>query len=241
MSATDWQPAWLRDASCQIAEARVWRGVETQYASATTWLVDTYEEQDLLEQLLEGSKPPLPAITRRQHFLLTTPFRYTPVHDSRFRKAGAGRHGLWYGARALRAACAEVAYWRMRFILDSAGLLRKKIVTRHTFFRASVHGRGINLMAAPWVVLRDAWTSSDYAQTHRLAEAVEATDLEVIQYESVRAPGCACFAVLTPTALDEPPGGLDASRQGWTCTATHDRVMIMSDLDSSSRFEWSWS
>ena len=242
MSAVAWDSAWLTQTGCRIAATRAWRGVQAQHASATTQLVDTYEEHDLLEHLLDGSKPPLPATpSARKHFLLTTPFRYMPAHDSRFRKAGTGHHGLWYGARSLRAACAEVAYWRMRFILDSAGLLNKKVVTRHTFFAATVRGRGINLMAPPWVALRDAWTSGDYAQTHRLAEAAETAGIEVIQYESVRAPGCACLAVLTPTALHEPPEGLDATRQGWTCMATREHVMMMSDLDSTSRFEWSWS
>lgn len=243
MSAAVWEPGWLQDAACRIAEPQVWRGVETQYASATTLLVDTYKEHDLLEQLLEGSKPPLPT-TRgaRKHFLLITPFRYTPRHDSRFRRAGKGRHGLWYGSTALEAACAEVAYWRMRFILDSAGLIEKKIVTRHTFFAAAVGGHGIDLMAPPWVALSDLWKSGrDYSHTHHLAEEAEAAGIEVIQYESVRAPGSACLAVLTPDALNEPPGGLDATRRGWTCTATRDHVMMMSDLDASSRFEWGWS
>ena len=141
----------------------------------------------------------------------------------------------------LEAACAEVAYWRMRFILDSTGLVNEKIVTRHTFFAATVNGRGIDLMAPPWVSLRDAWTSgADYSQTHRLSAAAEASGLEVIRYESVRAPGCACLAVLTPDALFEPPGGLDATRQAWTCAATRAHVMMTADLDRSCHFEW-WS
>ena len=35
---------------------------------------------------------------------------------SRFRSAGAG--GVWYGADSVHATCAEIAYWRFRFILD---------------------------------------------------------------------------------------------------------------------------
>lgn len=236
MTAPIWQAGWLDSARHRIRAAPVWRGVETQYASATTLLVDGYAEHDALEQLLEASKPPLLAMkARSKHFLLLSPFRYTPVHDSRFRRAG--RHGLWYGARALKAACAEVAYWRMRFIQDSAGLAERKIITHHTFFAAVVQGIGINLMMPPWDAGRSVWTGDDYQATHALADAAGPAGIEVIQYESARAPGLACLAVLTPDALSEPRGGLDATRQKWTCTATRDHVM-MADRDGAQRHEW---
>ena len=236
VTAADWSPDWLQSSVRQLTEPAVWRGVETQYASSSLQLVDSHAEHDVLELLLEGSKPPLPPAAKGKHFLLFTPFRYTPAHDSRFR---AGGHlGIWYGARELEGACAEVGYWRMRFILDSAGLVQRKITTHHTFFQARVAGSCIDLMAPPWDAFAHAWKdSTDYAQTHRVANAAEAAGVQVIQYESVRAPGCACFAVFTPAALSEPRGGLDRSRQTWTCTATHDRVLMAQD-GGPGRFEW---
>lgn len=62
---------------------------------ATMRLVDTREEQLLLEQLLEASKPPLPPEAAGAHYLLFMPFRYVSERPSRFR-----RHelGSWYGA-----------------------------------------------------------------------------------------------------------------------------------------------
>ena len=236
MTQASWAPDWIEASRARVTEPQVWRGVESQHASSTTLLVDGYDEHDALERLLEGSKPPLPAMQRRKHYLLTTPFRYLPAQASHFRRAG--RHGLWYGAKALKAACAEVAYWRMRFILDSVGLADKKIITRHTFFAAAVDGAGIDLMAPPWDRCRPAWISHDYAETHRLAEAAEVAAIEVIRYESVRAPGAACLAVLTPDALAEPSGGLDATRQPWVCTATREHAMMMSEQDRARRFEW---
>lgn len=242
--APTWAPEWLESEARRIAEPRVWRGVETQYASATTLLVDSHEEHDVLEQLLEASKPPLPLLSPRPpsrkpslHFLLTTPFRYMPAHASRFREVG--RHGFWYGATKLEAACAEVAYWRTRFIQDSVGLADEKIVTQHTFFAATVDGRGIDLMAPPWDAFRAAWThDDDYSATHRLANAAEAAGIELIRYESARAPGQPCVAVFTPDALREPRGGLDATRQKWVCTATQGHVMMMAEDDRQRRFEW---
>jgi hypothetical protein len=236
-----WEPAWLEDTALELYAPKVWRGVESQAVSATSTLVDSHAEHDLLEHLLEASKPPLPQVRakgRAKHFLLTAPFRYVPRHSSRFRQAGQGRHGLWYGAPVLQVACAEVAYWRMRFIADSAGLLDSRIVTRHTFFAAAVKGRGIDLMQPPWNAWRADWThGSDYAQTHRLSAAAEAAGVQAIRYESARAPGGACLAVFTPEALREPRGGLDASRQEWVCTATRSHVMMTQSL-GGQRCEW---
>jgi len=236
MTQAQWQPGWLADSATHLVEPAVWRGVETQYTSSSLQLADSHAEHDALEALLEASKPPPPSLAQERHFLLFTPFRYMPVHPSRFR--ASGHLGIWYGARELEAACAEVAYWRMRFILDSAGLTRRRITTRHTFFMASVEGSCIDLTAPPWSTFEDAWKNPrDYAQTHRLAEAAEVAGIQVIRYASVRAPGCTCFAVFTPEALSEPAGGLDRSRQRWTCTATHDRVLMAED-GGPGRFEW---
>lgn len=236
----EWPPEWLQTETRRITAPKVWRGVESQYASATTLLVDSLAEHELLEQMLEDSKPSAPELrARTKHFLLLTPFRYTPRHDSRFRQAGHGRHGLWYGARQLEAACAEVAYWRRRFILDSAGLADARLVTHHTFFAAALRGSGIDLTAPPWNRYAADWMHpSDYRATHRLSVAAEGAGLEMIQYASVRAPGGVCVAVFTPRALVEPRGGLDATRQTWVCTATRDWVMLRAQADPSQRFEW---
>lgn len=232
-----WDPTWLHTEAQTLRVLKAWRGVETQYASATSLLVDTLEEHDLLEALLEQSKPPLPpGHGRRQHFLLTAPFRYTPTQDSRFRRAG--QLGIWYGALQLHAACAEVAWWRMRFVADSAGLQRRRVITHHTFFAAAVRGRGVDLTQAPWRIHRQIWMGDDYGATQVLADAVTGAGLELIQYESARAQGADCLAVFTPRALREPHGGLDATRQKWVCTATQDRAMMRSERHADLRFEW---
>lgn len=237
MTRATWRKAWLQDSARRIDEARVWRGVETQYLSATTLLVDSSDEHDLLEGLLEASKPPLPAKQNtRKHYLLLTPFRYIPHRPSRFRPFG--RRGIWYGSLKLRTACAEVAYWRTVFIRDSAGLKNQKIVSQHTFFQARVAGTGIDLTASPWHADRALWISEDYTATHQLSRAVEAAGAQVIQYESARSPGDCNLAVLAPEALDEPPDGLNASQQGWTFSATADRVLMQSNRDAADKFEW---
>ncbi len=224
MSTMRWDPAWL-ETSVETRSLLAWRGVEAQHVVATMRLVDTPAEQDLLEQLLEASKPPPPKTARPKHYLLTTPFRYRPQHASRFRPPHA--QGQWYGAQTLQAACAEVAYWRHRFLMDSEGLRAEVLLTEHSFFQGRVRGRAIDLMAPPWQQCRAQWThSSDYSATQAVAAAAEERAVQWIAYESVRAPGARCAVVLDAAALFEPTGGLDRTLQTWRCKTTQHSVMF---------------
>lgn len=219
-----WAVSWF-DGSVADRSMLAWRGVEAQHVVATMRLADTPREQELLEDLLEASKPSLPPGARGAHYLLATPFRYFPLHPSRFRPAGA--KGQWYGAETVHAACAEVAYWRNRFIRDSAGLRDEVLVTQHSFFQAAVGGRAIDLTRPPWVQAQADWThGTDYGQTQAVAAAAQDRGVQWLRYASVRAPGAACAVVFDPASLREPPGGLDATLQTWFCKATRERVMF---------------
>jgi hypothetical protein len=227
MSEVVWSPDWFVGGVFPKA-MKAWRGVEAQHVVSTMRLVDTRDEQDMLESLLESSKPPAPAMKAPKHFLIYTPFRYRPRHPSRFRKGGT--LGLWYGAEELYAACAEVAYWRHRFVLDSAGLTKGDVMTEHTFFQASIDGSAIDLMVPPWVSAHAAWThGSDYAHTHAVAEQAAERGVQWISYESVRAPGRRCAAVLDVAALDIVANG--TTQQTWRCKANRHAVMMVRDQD----------
>jgi hypothetical protein len=212
-----------------------WRGVESQTEVATLRLVDTREEHEALEDLLEASKPPLPPGAQRLHYLIFTPFRYASPTASRFRRPTDG--GIWYGADSVHATCAEIAYWRMRFILDSAGLAKDdaELVTSHTIFRARVAGRAIDLLAAPWVEQAARWAHpQDYTATQALAAEARARGLEWIRYASVRHPGGTCAAVLAVSAL---AGARPAEMQEWKCRATRQRVIF---VNRSQGLTYSW-
>lgn len=217
-------PAWLTEYVAPLA-MDAWRGVEDQYMASTMRLVDSFDEQDVLEQLLEGSKPPLPPIPPGQHYLLFTPFRYRPPYGSRYRKPGA--MGVWYGAQTVQTAAAEVAYWRWRFLMDSPGLIQDTIITHHTFFQATVAGACVNLLTPPWQALHEVWTHpADYTATQALAEAAIERNVQWIRYASVRDPGGICAAVLSPQALAMPQPPV---QHKWLCKVTRERVMMSSD------------
>src|SRR5664279_4706160 len=111
------------------SEARAWTGdlwrvVESQSRVATLKLVDTLDEQAILEAELEGSKPLIPASCVHLDTLLATPFRYAPYRTgSRFR-----RHrqieGCFYASELVETAIAEAAFHGLLFFLDAPAARR---------------------------------------------------------------------------------------------------------------------
>lgn len=187
--------------------------VEGQHVASTMKLVDNAAEQDILEALLERSKPPLPENARDLHYLLATPFRYPPPPwESRFR--GSTDPGVFYGAEKVRTAAAELGYWRWRFLVDTVDLDHIG-PTPHTAFRARIDTRLVDLRKAPFDRDRKRWEHPfDYTATQDLARIVRNAGLGAIVYQSVRDPAPAwCIAVLSPEAFARPKP--DPGMQTW--------------------------
>lgn len=221
MSSTTWTPRALESEAADYA-LPLWRAVEAQHVVATRALVDTLDEQAVLEQILDDAKPPVPAACARLDYLLFTPFRYPPTRGgSRFRDLVDP--GVWYGADAIATACAEVGYWRSRFVAASAGLQRLDGVA-HTIFRATARGIGIDLRQPPLVRDDAEWTApDDYGPCQRIARVAREAELRIIRYRSARDPaGGACAAVLDCRAF--AGGGGIKLRQTWFLTADAKRA-----------------
>src|SRR5262249_17547527 len=100
MSSSTWMLAALSPDARALA-GPCWGLVEAQHHVSTLKLVDAVDEQELLEDLIEATKPPLPPECRDLHYLLSTPFRYGSVYPggSRFRRAGL-TEGVFYASEA---------------------------------------------------------------------------------------------------------------------------------------------
>jgi RES domain len=216
-----WKAAWFESA-VHVKSALLWRGVEAQHIVATLRLTDSRAEHEVLEDLLEANKPPLPPEAEGRHFLVFTPFRYRSPFPSRFRRPVDP--GVWYGAEELQTACAEVAYSKWRFLMDSEGLAGQALHTEHTFFQAKTRGPCADLTAVPWKAASRIWQDKrDYSGTQDFGDEARKRGLAWIRYSTVRAPRGICGAVLRPQALSLPR---TFDQETWVCKTTREGAWL---------------
>jgi hypothetical protein len=181
------------------------RLVENQEQKVTLSLTDSLAEHDVLEALLEASKPSSgdDANLARFDYLLRTPWRYPPLKwGSRF-----GRRfepSLFYGSLGHRALFAEAAYYRLVFLDGMQSAFRERVISQFTVFEAMYRtGMGLDLSLPPFArhesVLRDR---TNYLPCQTLGSVLRQKGVESILYLSARAPGDAFnVALFRPAAL----------------------------------------
>lgn len=203
---------------------RLVRLVESQAQVATLQLVDTLAEQAVLEDLLEASKPPVPANAESLHYLLKTPFRYPPLRwGSRFGRVH--EPSLFYGALRLETAMAEAAYYR--FVLWDGMRIAPpsgRILSEHCTFEARYQaGRGVQLQHPPFAAHHaQLCHASDYQATQTLGSSMRDAGVEAFEYRSARCSlGGHNVALFVPAALaDKRPRNL----LSWLCETTAEYV-----------------
>lgn len=229
MSSSTWTPPAV-SSEAFAWQGHVWRLVEAQHIAATMKLVDSPDEQDMLEALLESGKPARPDDAAGLDYLLATPFRYDPMRGgSRFR--AETDPGVFYGAESVRTAGAELGYWRWKFLRDAVDLDRIEPVA-HTAFRADVDTSVVDLRRAPFDKDAEAWQHpTDYGQTQQFARAARDANVGGILYRSIRDPQPAwCLALLTPAGFAKPTPHRE--RQTWYLAVTRHEVIWRRETES---------
>lgn len=211
-----------------------WRVVEAQHHVSTLKLVDSLNEQALLEAVLDRSKPPLPPQCAGLDYLLATPFRYGPYpHGSRFRRAGR-TPGVFYASEAVETALAEMAFYRLLFFAESPATTLPANAADYTAFAAALRtGKALDLTRPPLDAEADRWTDPrDYGACQALADAARAEGLDLIRYRSVRDPrGGANLAVLAcPVFASKAP----LARQTWKIRIGAGGVQALCDYPRQS-------
>lgn len=203
-------------------EAECWRFVEDQNTSSTMKLVDSAEEQRILEELLDMSKPPVPAPCRHLHYLYFTPFRYPAREATRFRRRGEPR-GVYYAAETLETAAAEVAFYRVLFFLESPDTAPPKSPFELTAFSAVVSSAACLDVTQQFDAPTRAALSDPvaYAPCHRLVDELRDAGGQIIRFPSVRHHGGTNLAVLSCAAFREPA---PRTREGWWFSIRPDRI-----------------
>lgn len=181
------------------------RLVENQEQKVTLRLTDNLAEHDVLESLLEDSKPAGAAHPRLGQFdyLLRTPWRYPPLPwGSRF-----GRRfepSLFYGALDRVALFAEAAYYRLVFLEGMRKPFGERVISQFTVFEATYRtDRGLDLSQRPFkkheAALRDR---ANYGPCQALGTVLREREIQAITYLSARtADDRLNVALFSPLAL----------------------------------------
>jgi hypothetical protein len=185
--------------------------VEAQHRVSTMKLTDTIADQELLEQLLDTTKPPIPPECRHLHYLLYTPFRYAPYpQGSRFRRAGPTR-GVFYASEGPETAIAEACFYRLLFFCESPDTKWPRDAGEFTAFACEYAAtRAIDLTLHPFDAHKAVWMHPvDYEPCQQLSDRAQAETIDAILYASVRDPlhrknvalmTCKAFVAAEPVA-----------------------------------------
>ena len=229
-------------ATCQGAKhlgklaLEAFRAVESQHITSTRKLVDSDEEQLLLEELIDTVKPPVPggADFRGLHYLLFTPFRHPPLRwGSRF--GTRAERGMWYGSGDVETCFAEVAYYRLLFLEGTTAELGVVSIELTTFAASILATRGVDLTRPPFQAHQKAISSkTSYAAAQQIGRDMRAAGVQAFLFASAR-------TVVSERTAANPLYGINvglfdpvfASKkpprskyQTWTCTASRDKVEV---------------
>lgn len=185
-------------------QGQAWRVVEDQSRSSTRELVDTLEEHEILEDLIEvKSKPPLPPEPEFQglHFLLATPFRYPPLlYGSRFGRRY--ERSLWYGAKELETALGESAFYRFLFFSGTEANLLPCRSSHSAYAIDIITQLGIALENEPFRTHQALISQKEsYHYSQPLGSAMREAGVEGFSYFSAHIEGKINIALFTPLAF----------------------------------------
>jgi len=192
--------------------------VESQHLFSTRALVDSDTEHQVLEELIEARKPDAqPDVPAGLHFLLATPFRYHPLHGSRF--GTRAERGIWYGSEVPRTAFAESAYYRLLFLQGTSADLSPLQVDVSAFRVGYKTDQGVDLTRAPFADHADRISSPTvYVDAQQLGRDMRADGVDLFRFRSARDDaGGTNVALFTPRPFR---GRRPSVPETWNCVAT---------------------
>lgn len=192
---------------------RGYRIVENQEYNATYALVDTQEEHDLLETMIEESKPPKPADCLIDDYLLFTPFRYPPLKEAT-RFGAATERSPFYGSEKINAALAEKAYRLEKFDRDTSAVFPNRNLSFTSFKFIAAAGSCLNLLMPPF----DAYHGNihhptSYQESHALSASMRKHKAQACIFQSVRDASARNFAIFEPSVFTKK----SHDHTQWTC------------------------
>jgi hypothetical protein len=195
---------------------------------STRQLVDSPEEQALLEEIIDEVKPPRPEGARFAplHFLLFTPFRHPPLRwGSRF--GSRAQRGIWYGALEVETSLAEKAYYQFLFAAGARTEL-KNLSTLWSAYQAQIETkRGVDLTAPAFAKFRaDISSPVSYEASQKLGSDMRDAGVDGFLFQSARCPNKGTAVGLFEPAFKSPNPKPGPSRT-WICTLAGDACEVL--------------
>lgn len=194
-----------------------WRVVEAQHILSSRDLVDSREEHDLLEELIEESKPP---IKKEKNYLIFTPFRYPPLkYGSRFGRIF--EPSLWYGSLDLETAFTEVAYYRLKFFDDTSADLGYVEISMTAFTAFLECKMGVDLTENPFnKYTKEITNKKTYEHCQLLGTSMREERIEAFLYFSARThEKSKNIAAFIPSVFHLRKNQYINNQQNWKCFA----------------------
>ncbi|MDP5070778.1 MAG: RES family NAD+ phosphorylase [Congregibacter sp.] len=166
----------------------VTRIVENQETIATAKITANLQEQDVLEEMIEDSKPG--KLDPQLHYLVTTAFRYPPLrHGSRF--GTQFEPSLMYASLELETCLQEFAFYRFMFCFDMEQPPPKSIAAPHTVFSLHLNGCScVDLRSPEYGDLKaEIRSPQSYTLTHQIGRQLRNHGADMLVFDSARGPG----------------------------------------------------
>jgi len=220
---------------CELNQ-EAWRVVEAQHILNSRDLVDSLEEYEILEELLNHSKPHIaPTIPDP---LIFTPFRYPPLeYGSRFGRVF--EPSLWYGSLDIKTALTEVAYYRLKFNQDSEADLGY-IDTLLTAFNVSIKTKqGLDLTQLPFVKHQsDISSKTSYVSSQLLGSDMRAHPIKAFIFYSARTQHQEKnMAVYAMDVFAQKKGSYTYNQQTWKCVSNKTEAQL-ARADALGKYEY---
>lgn len=211
-----------------------WRVVESQSQISTMKLVDTLDQQNMLEDIIDRSKPKYPPACEGMNWLIASPFRYWPyLNGSRFRRQFQ-TDGCLYASDSAETAIAEFAFYRLLFFMESPELEKANIEIEATAFSVQIETRrSIDLTRSPFSAKSSVWMDpNNYDACQELADLAREKGIQAIRYRSVRDPQQGMnIALFSPQAVSsrEP-----IATQTWKIFLSNDAAQVFREMTRKS-------
>jgi len=218
---------------------KLYRMVENQEEIATTVITTNRDEQTILENLLEQSKPVQSEPLGQRHYLIKTPFRYPPLrHGSRF--GATWEPSLFYGSTKKQTVLAEVAFYRFLFLADVENpdaLTQYNLQSSHSVFYVSAHSENsIQLTQPPFSAHKNEISAADsFTVSQQLGKDMREAGVELFSFNSARLAGEINGAAFVHSAIkSKQPKEIEQ----WQCLTQSQRV-VFHNTETKSMQEFS--